>query len=168
MSKRKKKSKKSKSGKNRTLISGHTRQGKELLPPFAKMTGKMIYSSWMNERLPEMIWAVLIRETLGQEYALGLFRRFLKFIGEHEEKELLSEITLTALSKLEVSLREEVIEFIIEPPDAAIPLATLRLFKSLPACESWDKFLPNVEPNIELLMSAVGSNLWHQSQEATD
>jgi hypothetical protein len=165
-----KKTKRSKSGKNRTPISGHTRHGKELLPPFAKIagTGKMAFSSWMNERLPEMIWAALIREALGQEYALGLFRRFLNFIGKHEKKALLSDVTITSLSKLDVPLREEIIAFIVEPPDAARSLATLRLFKSLPARQSWDKLLPEIEPNIELLMSTVGSNLWHQSQEATD
>jgi len=169
MSKRKK-SKKSKSGKNRTPISGHTRHGKELLPPFAKMagTGKMAFSSWINERLPEMIWAALIREALGQDHAIGLFRRFLNYIGKHEKKALLSDITLTSLSKLDIALREEIIAFIIEPPDVAGPLATLRLFESLPARQSWDKLLPKIEPNLDLLMSAVGSNLWHQSQEATD
>ncbi|MCM2284155.1 MAG: hypothetical protein NDI81_05210 [Desulfobacula sp.] len=167
---RHKQSKKSKSGKNRTSISGHTRHGNELLPPFAKMaaTGKMQFSSWMNERLPEMIWAALIREALGQEHALGLFRRLLNYIGKHKDKELLSDITLTSISKLDTPFREEIIAFIIEPPEAARPLATLRLFKSLPARQSWDKLLPRFEPDLELLMSTVGSNLWHQSQEATD
>ncbi len=167
---RHKKSKKSKSGKNRTPISGHTRHGKELLPPFTKIsgTGKIAFSSWMNERFPEMIWAALIREALGQDHALRLFRRFLNFVGDHKNREQLSDITLTSISKLENPFREEVISFIVEPPEAAKPLATLRLFKSLPAYQTWDKLLPNIEPNIELLMSTTGSNLWHQSQEATD
>jgi hypothetical protein len=128
----------------------------------------MAFSSWMNERLPEMIWAALIREALGQDHALGLFRRFLNFIAEHKNKELLSDITLTSISKIDTPLREEIIAFIVEPPEAARPLATLRLFKSLPARPSWDKLLPKIDPNLELLMSTVGSNLWHQSQEATD
>ena len=98
----------------------------------------------------------------------GFFRRFLNFIGKHEKKDLLSDITHTSISKLDTQFREEVIAFIVEPPEAASPLATLRLFNSLPARQSWDKLLPQIKPNIELLMSTVGSNLWHQSQEATD
>jgi hypothetical protein len=162
----------SKSGKNRTPISGHTRSKNELIPPFAAMDmavgGKIAFSSWMNNRLPEMIWAALIRASVKQDYALGQFRRILNFLARHASKESLSDITLTGISKLDESTRGELIAFIIEPPETAHALATLRLFESLPARDTWDKLLPNVPPDVPLLMRAVGATLWHQSQEATD
>lgn len=167
MSKRKNK-KTSKSGKNRTLISGHTRQGQQLLPPFLAKMGGMSHSSWMNDRLPEMIWAALIRVALGQDHALGLFRRILNFIGKHEKSAEFYDLTLTGISKLAPNLREELIAFIVEPPQAEKALQSLRLFKALPAREVWDQALPQSEPDVALLMDAVGATLWHQSQEATD
>lgn len=170
MGKRKNKPKRShsKSGKNRTPIAQHTRKKGELLPPFAAMGGKMAFSYWMNDRLPEMLWAVLIRSAVNQDYALGMFRRLLNFIAEHEAKDSLSDITLTGLAKVDKTVLREVVAFIIEPPEAAQALSCLRLFQALPARDVWDDLLPDIPPDIDLLMQAVGSTLWHQSQEATD
>jgi hypothetical protein len=156
------------SGKNRTQISGHTRVGNELLPPFANLGKMMSPASWMDERLPEMLWAALIRGSSSQDQALGQFRRFLDFIFNHSKKDLLSDITLTGFSKLEEPLREEVIGFLVAPRETAQALAGLRLFCTLPARETWDKLLPVIEPDPRILMAAVGAHLWHQSQEATD
>jgi hypothetical protein len=168
MNKHKNKSKKARSGeRNRTPISGYARVGNELLPPFAQLE-RMSPTSWMDDRLPEMLWAALIRVAVSRDQALGEFRRFLDFIFRHPKKELLSDVTLTGISKLDDSLREEVIAFLVAPPATASALATLRLFKTLPARQTWDKLLPAIEPNIHLLMSATGAHLWHQSQEATD
>lgn len=163
------KHKASKSGKNRTPISGHKRVGSQLLPPFAAlMGGKIQLSSWMNDRLPEMLWAALIHAAVERDYALGQFRRILNFIAKHEKKVELHDLMHTGIAKLEPQLRRETIQFIVEPPEAAAALATLKLFENLPARDDWDSALPNIEPNVGLLMDAVGSTLWHQSQEATD
>jgi hypothetical protein len=61
----------------------------------------------MDERLPEMLWAALIRTSVSRDPTLGQFRRFLDFIFEHSKKDLLSDVTLTGISKLDESLREE-------------------------------------------------------------
>jgi len=168
MNKHKNKSKKARVGeRNRTPISGHTRVGNELVPPFAQLP-KMSPTSWMDDRLPEMLWAALIRVVNSRDQALGEFRRFLDFIFRHPKKELLSDITLTGISKLDDPLREEVITFLIAPRETASALATLRLFQTLPARHTWDKLLPAIEPDTQLLMRAIGAHLWHQSQEATD
>lgn len=166
MSKRKKKHQKG--ARNRTPLHGHTQQGKTLLPPFlAKMPG-MSPSSWMNDRLPEMIWAALLRVALAQEHALGLFRRILNFIGKHSSKADLHDLTLTGISKLPSTLRDELIALIVEPPEARRALGSLLLFEALPAHDSWKAALSGSEPDVDLLMAAVGATLWHQSQEATD
>jgi len=165
---KKTKRKSSKSGKNRTPLGGHTHVGKQLKPPFSRLEGKVALSSWANERLPEMIWAALIRVLVEQEYALAEFRRVLSFIGHHLQKELMHDLTLTGISKLDEPLREELIGCIVNSPIASDALPVLRLFDSLPAKETWHKLLPHNPENIELLMDAVGATLWHQSQEATD
>ncbi len=122
----------------------------------------------MNDRLPEMLWAILIRQGFGQEKALGQFRRVLNFIGNHPKKSELHDLTLTGISKLDHALRSELVAFIAEPPPTNAVLQTLLLFENLPAREVWAEALQAPNPDLGLLMSAVGSTLWHQSQEATD
>ena len=41
-----------------TDISKHKRDGKTLLPPFRQL--QMSPSSWKDDRMPEMLWAVLL------------------------------------------------------------------------------------------------------------
>ncbi len=175
MKKRKKKNPKqklAKSGKNRTPISGHKHVGSQLLPPFAiAMGGKMQFSSWMNDRLPEMLWAALIVASVDRDYALEQFRRIINFIGKHEQKEQFHDLTQTGIAKLDKTLRTEIIRFMIEPPEVSEALSALRLFAALPGREDWLQELqklPSIEPSVGLLMNAVGGTLWHQSQEATD
>ena len=128
----------------------------------------MSFTSWINDRLPEMLWAALIIASVDRDSALGQFRRLLSFIGKHDQKDQFSDITLSGIAKLDPALRKELIAFMIEPAEAAQALATLRLFESLPARGSWDELLPTNVQDLHLLMDAVGSTLWHQSQEATD
>jgi hypothetical protein len=53
--------------------------------------------SWINDRLPEMIWAALLTAGLGRDAALSEFRQFLRFVFRHPEKQLLFDATLTGL-----------------------------------------------------------------------
>lgn len=168
MPKSKNKRKKSRSGKNRTSLQDHKKVGKQLQSGFAVVADKVTFSSWSNERLPEMIWAAIIRVIDDQDYAIEEFRRILSFIGEHGEKDQLSDISLTGISKLPDALREQFIGFILENKTTASALVVLSLFENLPARETWVNLLPKEEPDISILMDAVGFNLPHQSQEATD
>jgi hypothetical protein len=168
MPKSKNRRKKPRSGKHRTPIDGHTRAGKTLHPPFAQVSEKLTFSSWANERLPEMIWAAIIRVLGDQDYAIAEFRRILGFIGDHKERGKLCDITLTGIARLDEDLRDDFIRMVVETELTATGLATLTLFRNLPARDSWLKHLPDVSPSVDLLMAAVGFNLDHQSQEATD
>ncbi|NVK22064.1 MAG: hypothetical protein HWD86_06065 [Kangiellaceae bacterium] len=168
MPKSKNRRKKSRSGKNRTSLQNHKKVGKQLQSGFAVVADKVTFSSWSNERLPEMIWAAIIRVIDDQDYAISEFRRILSFIGEHGEKDQFSDISITGISKLSESLREQFIGFLLENKTTASALVVLTLFDNLPARETWVKLLPKEEPDISILMDAVGFNLPHQSQEATD
>ena len=157
------------SDKNRTPISGHKQVGRKLLPPSETvMVGMKATSSWMNDRLPEMLWAALIVASVDRDYALGQFRRILKFIGTHQYREMFYDLTHSGISKLEKSLRTELIRLIVEPPEASHALCALRLFNTLPGRDDWHNELPPGEPSSALLMDAVGRTLWHQSKESTD
>ena len=160
----------SRSGKNRTPISGHKRVKGQLFPPLS-MTGlnqNTQYSSWINDRLPEMIWAALIVFSFDRDNALAQFRRILNFIFTHQHKEHMYDLTLTGIAKLDRELRAELIDHIAEPPGVPRALSLLLWFDALPARDEWRKHLPSNEPNVGALVGAVGLVLGHQSQEATD
>jgi hypothetical protein len=118
--------------------------------------------------MPEMLWAVIVRSIDDQKFAISEFRRVLKFIDEHEKRECFFDVTHSGIAKIEPGLREQLIRCILANPVSAAALSTLRLFEELPAREDWMRHLPDVEHSVDLLMTAVGLNLWHQSQEATD
>ena len=157
-----------KSGRNRTRISDHRRVKGQLVTPFNAAEVALTNSSWIDNRLPEMLWALLIIYALGRDEGLECFKKVLSFIAEHERKEELSDLTLTGISELEPKLRGELITFITALPGTRDVLACLRQFDGLPAKDDWDNHLAYHDPDIPLLMGAVGAGLWHQTQEATD
>jgi hypothetical protein len=158
----------SKTGKNRTPLLDHKKVGKVLEPGFAQFGDKLTFSSWSNERLPEMLWAAIIRIIDDQDYAILEFRRVIEFVGNHKQKEKLSDLTISGIAKLDEDIRNEFLGLLVTNPLTASALTVLTLFENLPARESWLKYLPSNTPNIDVLMKAVGMCLPHQSQEATD
>jgi hypothetical protein len=153
----------------RTPISGHQKKGKVLQPPFVHFgIGKGLVS-WMNDRLPEMIWSAILISALGREAALKELREFLRFVGENPHRESLYDCTLTGFANLEDSLRSAVIGFLCRSDLLKQALAPLLLFEGLPARDTWKEKLQAETPDSSMvLMEAVRLTLFHQSQEATD
>ena len=56
-------------------IGQHKRQGSKLIPPLAQLGDKMKPSSWADDHMPEMLWAVLLTGILDRRDYLNLFRR---------------------------------------------------------------------------------------------
>ena len=118
--------------------------------------------------MPDLLWAALVISSVDREYALAHFRRILNFIGEHEQKEQIHDITLTSIADLEDTVRTELVRVIVEPTEVSSALSSLLFFDALPGRECWEKHLPQVEPDLDRLMVAVSAVLPHQSQQATD
>lgn len=172
VSKNKRKNKPSKSGKNRTSLLDHKKSGSELQSAFSQLKTqfgeRITFSSWPDERLPELLWAAIIRVAVDQNYAISEFRRVISFVSNHPNKEKFSDLSITGIAKLDDGLRNEFLGFLLSKPATASALVVLGIFKEIPARESWLNFFPDEEPNLELLMAAVGQCFRHQSQEATD
>jgi uncharacterized protein DUF5677 len=153
----------------RTPLSGHKREGRRLDPPFVQFGLNKRLVSWMNDRLPEMIWAALLIAALGRDAALAAFRQFLRFIAEHPNRELFYDGTLTGFANLGDPVRNELIGFLCRSSPMKEALAPLMLFDGLPARETWQEKLKDHAPGSSMiLMEAVRLTLFHQSQEATD
>jgi hypothetical protein len=156
-----------KPGFQSTPLKQHTREGSLLIPPFAKMGASTV--SWMNDRLPEMVWAALIIAGLGRTDAIAFFRYFLQQIANNENRDALSNVWLSDFAKLTPQLREFILNLLTANLQTRKALSPLLLFESLPARPDWQVRLPEPdEQSVGLLMHAVGLTLYHQTQEATD
>ena len=155
--------------KNYSTIPEHKRQGKKLIPPLVH-NFDLTNASWKNERLPEMLWAVLLATHLPRENALNVFRKVAKYIEDLPNDKKFDDVTHTGLSKLPSELLDDVLAIITERQEQKEVLAYLLLFDELPGREAWAKALniDKISDDWDPLIESVWHTLWHQTQESTD
>jgi hypothetical protein len=158
---------KKKSSRNESGLSAHKRHKKELKPPFLQI-GKLSYSSWIHDRLPDMLWAVLVIENLEREKALHFFRSIGEFVFNNKE---LYDVTISGIGKLSSDDAKLIINHMISwSEEIPIILRPLRLYPEIPASDVWNELLDEAIPeeDWDKLSCAVMKSFSHQSQEATD
>lgn len=168
---KKKKRQKQPLQKNYSTIPEHKRQGKKLIPPLRQIFEKEEPgSSWQNERLPEMLWAILLVTHLPRDLALNVFRQVAKYIKDLPKNDRFYDITHTGLSKLPSNRLDDVLSIITGGPEQQEALVPLLLLDTLPCREVWAKALGvnSTCEDWEPLMISVAKTLWHQTQESTD
>jgi hypothetical protein len=116
--------------------------------------------SWINDGLPDMLWAALLIAHLPRDYALSIIREVagyaVKFRGSKEH--------------LDITDTEAIVGILTSQADRRQVLRPLALLEDLPARECWCNALetPDEAEDWELLKVAVALTLDHASQEATD
>lgn len=127
---------------------------------------------WTGQRLPEMLWASILLVALGRDEALDRFRVLGRFIQDRTRDDasrgdVLYKITLSGLASWS-DLEFNGFTKAIVRDDGSI-FSALTLFDDLPGVERWRALAPRQEIiSLDILKSAVGVTLWHQSQESTD
>lgn len=159
-----------------TPLKQHKKIGKDVLPPFAQlqrdMAPKMVAASWLDHRLPEMLWASMAIAVYGREDALSRFRTLARFVADSVEVDpdrapFLANVTLTGLAAWSDSEFKEFEDIVVA--DSRASFAVLGVFEQLPGRGRWLGIAPpKGKPFFDVLKAGVGLTLWHQSQEATD
>lgn len=154
---------------NITHLPGHKQKGKNLIPPFANLPNAQ-KTSWVNDQLPEFIWAALILNSLSREVALSIFRKIGVYIGELPENEKITDISLSSLAKLPDEQFSSFLKALIFNKEIEKILSPLLLIKVLPAYDKWASniTIPVCNSDWKSLMQAVSTVFNHHSQEATD
>jgi len=150
-----------------TNLSGHSKDGKRLHPPFAKIK-EMQLTSWKDIAMPEILWAVLVRGNLERNVALDFFRHVVSFAQHNPE---CADVRLTEIAKLAPNQRTALINHMAGwSPAVRQILQALLVFPNLPGRTEWAAILgePNWETAGPDLATAVKEVLWHQSEPATD
>jgi Family of unknown function (DUF5677) len=163
------KGKKKKAEKSYSGIDAHKREKKSLIPPLMAIPG-VVLQSWVNERLPEMLWAALLISRLGREHALERFRTAAALVPNLPIKERMIEPTLSGLASLDGKILRRFLSVVCTDSESKNALRPLLLLDELPAKQVWAITigLTPVPEDWESLKMAVLAVLDHQSQEATD
>ena len=163
--------KRQKQQRNYSTIPEHKRQGKKLIPPLRQIVEKdEPNASWLNERLPEMLWSILLVTHLPREHAIYVFRQIAIYIQELPKEDQFDDVTHTGLANLPPKHLDNVLSIITTQQDQKEALIPLLLLEGLPGQEAWAKVLnaDNIEDDWLLLMAAVERTLNHHTQESTD
>lgn len=172
MSKKKKPRKHRQPDVSNTPLSGHKRVGKTLVPPIMGVRN-ITFQSWVNDRLPEMLWACLVVGVLPREAALGAFREIaavgLKYRNEDDDEKTLS-LRVSDLPSQPSEIVERIVKTVVRHPLGYAALRPLLLLEELPGRDIWRGLLSAepLEGDWETLGQAVAKTFDHQSQEATD
>jgi uncharacterized protein DUF5677 len=164
------KKKKKKRNKRYSGIPDHKRKGKLLQPPMATLPS-MVIQSWLNDQLPEMLWAILIISTLERKDALYIFKIIASFGKKYREiKDVKVGLTITELSKIDDSLFKQIINIVTKHPLGYAALRPILYFEDMPGYDRWAKFLDAkpLKSDWETLRVAVANTIDHQSQQSTD
>lgn len=169
MAPKKKKVKQNKNSKSYATLKQHKQEGKSLIPPMLTVPN-VKFANWMNDRLPELLWATLIVSHLERQRALELFREVAAWAQKFETVTVELDITHSGLARFDSTSLEEVLKLICSSSDVRAVLRPLLLLKELPAAENWRNALQSEseESDWNLLKVAIARTLNHQSDEATD
>ncbi|WP_153066816.1 DUF5677 domain-containing protein [Xanthomonas arboricola] len=158
---------------NRSTLLQHKRIGKALLPPMIHMLPqeRLRFSSWLNNFLPEFLWAALAANLIPRKELLQIFLRIAMDLGAESRSKDINKANLTH-SALSVSNDgiEKICAVIKNHPVGIRSLRPLLILQSLPGRERWLSELQHesVEDDVGVLAEAVSRCLDHQSQQSTD
>ncbi len=154
-----------------TALDRRQRTGKKLLSPFSRVQNLVNWTSWTNDRLPNILWACVLAGSLDRDHYLALFREIATSARYALEDEDHASLCHNFLSTLD----QDAFDRIFSPlasDDGAAPLAQcLTLIDRLPDVEHWRRLFPHTAPSTELwdtLARGVFHCIDHQSQAATD
>ena len=152
---------------SRTTIQQHKQSGKKLFPPLAQMG--ISNSSWQHERLPHMLWATALIANLPRGDALQIFRNVAEACTAMPET-VYPDVSHYGLAQMPSEYAKRVMTVAASDPKAKNLLSSILIYDDLPAKSEWADVLRGAKASHPemILMKAVGSTLWHQTQEATD
>jgi len=154
---------------NLSMIDGHHRQGKKLTSPLMTLPNQ-VFNSWLDNALPDVLWATILAAHLERDDYLDLFRQTVSAGREGIENYKDSFISHPALSQLSDSDFDSLTAPLTAREDVKNLLSSLLLFESLPDRKHWARHLP--EPAPETHWNVIGKSVFdsfdHQSEKATD
>lgn len=151
-----------------TPIRGHKNERKILKSPLTTLPGGVKFSSWVNDRMPHMLWACILAGNLERNHYLHLFR----IVASNIRKKLSNYDTLGVshadFAKFSENEFDIVFEQIFEDEKASGALKCLLFLEFLPDYAHWKRRLISADDDVRALSIGILECFDHQSQAATD
>ncbi|MDZ7766920.1 MAG: hypothetical protein U5K00_21310 [Melioribacteraceae bacterium] len=119
---------------NYSGIPEHKFENKTLIPPFAQIP-KLKLTSWMNDRMPEFLWASLLLTKLGRIKGLNILREIVDYFGtvnHKKEIKIFPDVTLSGLKTMVPEHRDKFIQIVTKTDECKNALTPLLLYDNLP------------------------------------
>ena len=153
-----------------TPLSRHARHKKTLHAP-VKQLKNLSFSAWVEDGLPDVLWAALILHGMARENAFAFFRELLTILKKNKnqfDKDFL--LTHSQLATLRPAQFDLLFGSVREIPEIRRALSPLLVLQNLPEREHWSRHLETLDEGTcwTDLAAAVAEVFDHQSQSATD
>jgi hypothetical protein len=162
------KKKNRKGGLEVSPLAAHKQKGRLLQPPINQIGG-MLLSSWVNEVLPEMLWAALLVNRLPRKDFFDRLHTMLTYLRENVGAFDKKRLDMSGIASLEQVHFDGLVKSMCEEEPIKEALAPMMLFDSLPGKEKWAQLIQrSEEDDSTYLYDAIGLAYDHQSTPATD
>ncbi len=153
----------------KTLETEYIRRGKKLTPHLL-MLPSLKLESWGNQRLPEMLWAAIIRSNLDQLEALKIFSNVGDVFHVFKDREdVFPDVRISGIVNLPPDVQRQVLDVICT--SRTVPyLSAMLVLETLPGKDIWKSRFEPIDENTSwgTLADAIQKCIFHQSDEATD
>ncbi|MEA2874495.1 MAG: hypothetical protein QOH67_4630, partial [Hyphomicrobiales bacterium] len=147
-------------------LSAHKRDGKVLQTPLNQF-GNLQFSSWVNEVLPEMLWAALVVNAVPRKEYLAKFKALIDCIEKNQEKFKDHRLDHTSLSLIEADTFDGLFADLFKDESVSGALSC-SLIENLPGLERWEKHLKAPENDDGRIQDAIAASYDHVGEKATD
>lgn len=151
-------------------LDTHQQRGKLLLPPPLLIPG-LKFTSWVDERMPDQLFAVLLLTHVGREFGLEILRRVAQASqGAYRQYRTDLDLTLTGLALMPEPVATPIRRIIGTAQGAEAALRPMLLFPDLPDRPAWLSHLGE-DPGSDAwdnLAHGIAQVLHHQTETATD
>jgi hypothetical protein len=155
--------------RNFSSLDHHPRSGKTLKNPFSIIPTPITPLSWVNECIPNILWACILATKLERPHYLRLFRSVAINIREQLENHKDLFLTHNYLSKFTEQDFDTAFQLVLADEQAKTELSALLLVDCMPDKHLWSSRL-SAPTNVhwQTLAQSVAACFDHQSQRATD
>ncbi len=150
-------------------LDSHHRDGKVLTPPLLRVPAPLRLHSWVDERLPECLWAVLLTGTLTRQEYMPLLSAVAKAAMRFRD-EPKAYIDHSALAEVSPDQFNSLFKDVLGDERACSALIPLLLLENLPDRAHWSAHLQVPEPEVgwRAMAHAVVASMDLQSRSAID
>ncbi|RWE77785.1 DUF5677 domain-containing protein [Mesorhizobium sp.] len=146
------------------------RHGSKVLNPFAAIGGITHPSSWVDECVPNVLWAVIVVSAIDRAEYLNVFRSLLNAARDNVPKHAELYVTHNFLSVASNDEFDAMMKPVLDDSRLYKPLTALLAVDGLPDRAHWARHLKlgDKDAAFQLLAASVNNVFDHQSQRSTD